>query len=136
VEFALIPLATRFDSGSDFVPQAPRSASDARQARVDEVSRGLDLGVIRVPLSGVDEQHLTGRDLSLTGAIVEMQAADSDDQRHWDRIAMLRNVLTGVQSQADHPHRSAVGDLLEAKGAVRSFRALHCHCRGYHARPA
>ena len=32
---------------------------------------------------------------------------------------MLRNLLIGVQPQANHPHRPAVRNLLEADGATR-----------------
>jgi len=77
-----------------------------------------------VPLAWIDEKHFASRDFSLVGSVVEVQMADRNDQRYRDCIAMLWNILSGLQSQADHAHRSAVCDLLEAKGAPRSFRAL------------
>src|ERR1700681_403893 len=59
-----------------------------------------------------------------------MQPSNCDDQGHRNGVAVLRNVLSRLQPQADHAHRSAVRDLLEAKGSPRSFRALRCHsCR-------
>ena len=77
-----------------------------------------------MPLAGIDEEHLARSDLALIGSIIEMQVAHGDDQRHRYRIAMVRNVLSRLQSKADHAHRAAIGDLLESKGALRSFRAL------------
>jgi hypothetical protein len=69
-----------------------------------------------VPLAWVDQQHLAGRDLSLAAPVVEVEVADRDDQGHWDRVAVLWNILSWLQPQTDHAHRSAVSDLLEAKG--------------------
>jgi hypothetical protein len=77
-----------------------------------------------VALSWVDQQHLAYPDLSLILSVVEMQVALGHYQRNRDRVAVLRNVLTRLQPQSDHTHRSTVGDLLEADCTTRSFGTL------------
>src|SRR5487761_1589957 len=109
---------------SSLLPQGPLSASDARQPGIDQVGRRLNLGVIRVPLPGVDEQHLAGRDLSFAAPVIEMQSTDGDDQRHRDRVPMFRNVLPWFESQANHAHGPAVRDLLETERPTRSLWTL------------
>lgn len=71
-----------------------------------------------MPLSGIDEQHLSSADLALLQSVVEMKAALGHDQRDRDRVSVLGHVLPRFQSQSDHAHRSAVRDLLETKSAM------------------
>src|SRR5205823_7400756 len=58
-----------------------------------------------------------------------------DDERDRNRIAVLGHVLARIEPQADHAHRPAVRDLLEADRAPRSAGAWRRHCI-YHRRPA
>jgi 2-phosphosulfolactate phosphatase len=44
-----------------------------------------------------------------------VEAAVGDDQRHRDRVAMLRHGLARLEPEPDDTHRSAVRDLLESK---------------------
>jgi len=111
------------------VPQVPLSAPDPWQTRIDEISRSLNRGLIHVPLARVDEEHLSRADLAVAAPVIEVEVPHGDDQRNWDRVAVLRHMLSRFQPQPDHTHRSAVGDLLETEGTPRSFRALRCHRR-------
>jgi len=76
-----------------------------------------------MPLSGVDEQHLSSADLAMLQPVVKMKAAFGHDQRDGDGVSVLGHVLPRFQSQADHAHRSAVSDLLETKSAMTLARA-------------
>lgn len=104
--------------------EAPGAAAHAGQSREDQVRRRLDLGPKGVTLARIDEHHLAGSHFAVVGPVVELQVSDGDDQGHRYRVAMLGNILSRLQPEADDPHRSAVGNLLEAKGTPRSFRAL------------
>src|SRR2546423_7089648 len=73
-------------------------------------------------LAGIDEEHLAGPNLATTLAVVEMERPRGHDHGHGNRVAVLGNVLPGLQAQPDDPHRSAVGDLLEADRAPRPAR--------------
>jgi hypothetical protein len=46
-----------------------------------------------------------------------MQSPAGDDQRHWNRVAVLGHGLARLEAQSDDTHRSAVRDLLEAERA-------------------
>jgi len=70
-----------------------------------------------VPFAGGDQQHLAGADLAGADAVVDMEAARGDDQRHRNRVAVLRHVLARGQAQADNARRPGVRDLPEAEGA-------------------
>ncbi len=73
-------------------------------------------------LAGVDEEHLAGADLARRSAVIEVKPAFGDDERDRDGVAMLGNVLSRFEPQADDAHRSAVSDLLEAEWSTRSAR--------------
>ena len=73
---------------------------------------------------GIDQEHLSCCDLTTGCPIVEMQEAHRDDQRNRDGVAVLGNLLPGLEAQANDAHGSTVGDLLEADGTARSFRTL------------
>jgi hypothetical protein len=71
-----------------------------------------------VALAGVDQKHLTGPNVALPRAIVEVKVADGHDERYGDGVAVLGDSLAGLEPEADHAHRSAVADLLEAERAM------------------
>src|SRR5487761_1145610 len=97
---------------SALAAQAPRPAAHAWEAREHEVGGGLDVGAIRVPFAGIDQEHLASAHLARLRPIIEMKPALGHDERDWDRVAMLRNVLPRIEPQADDAHRPAVRDLL------------------------
>lgn len=68
-----------------------------------------------MPLTRIDEQHLSRRDLARLRAIVELEPPAGDDERDRYRIAMLGHGLAGLKAQANDPHRTTVRDLLETK---------------------
>ena len=76
-------------------------------------------------LSGIDEQHLARPHLGPALTVVEVQRARRDDERHRDRIAMFRHLLSGLEAEPDHTHRAAVGDLFEAEGTPRRAGTMH-----------
>ena len=51
-----------------------------------------------MPLSRIDQQHLSRADIAFLQAIVEMKAALGHDQRDGDRVSVLRHVLARFQS--------------------------------------
>src|SRR5487761_323704 len=103
---------------SALAAQAPRPAAHAWEAREHEVGGGLDVGAIRVPFAGIDQEHLASAHLARLRPIIEMKPALGHDERDWDRVAMLRNVLPRIEPQADDAHRPAVRDLLKTKWAM------------------
>ena len=72
--------------------------------------------MVAVPFTRIDQQHLARSDLPRLFAIVEVEPASCHDQRDGDRVAVLGHGLARLQAKADHAHRTAVGDLLEAEG--------------------
>lgn len=71
--------------------------------------------MILVPLTRIDEQHLSRRDLACLRAIVELEPSAGDYERDRYRVPMLRHGLAGLEAQANDPHRTAVRDLLETE---------------------
>lgn len=78
-----------------------------------------------MPFAGIDEQHLPNFNLGPPLAIMEVQDTEGDDQRDRDGVAMLGDLLAGLEAKADHPHRTAVSDLLEAEGTGMRPWAVH-----------
>src|SRR5882762_11264265 len=112
--------------------QAPGPAAYAGQPREHQIGGGFDVGAIRVALAGVDQEHLARVDRALVQSIVEVKAANGDDQRDWDRVAVLRHLLPRLEPEPDHAHRPAVCDLLETERPMGPARPNRGH-GGYHA---
>ena len=53
---------------------------------------------------GIDQEHLACCDLTTGCPVVEMQVTHRDDQRNRDGVAVLGNLLPGLQAQANHAH--------------------------------
>jgi 2-phosphosulfolactate phosphatase len=71
--------------------------------------------MVRVPFARVDQQHLARSNFTRLCAVIELQAPVCDDQRDWNGVAVLGDGLARLETQADHAHRPAVRDLLEAE---------------------
>jgi hypothetical protein len=72
-----------------------------------------------VPLAGVDQKHLAWPDRTGLFSVIELEAAVGHDQRNRNGVAVLGHCLACVEAQANHAHRSAIRDLLEAESARR-----------------
>jgi len=53
---------------------------------------------------GIDQEHLACSDVTMVSPVVEMQAAHSNDQRNRDGVAVIGNLLPGLQAQANDAH--------------------------------
>jgi len=120
-------------SGSALAPQTPRATAHSGKSGEHQVGRRRDICLVGVALARIDEEHLARLNLTLLGAVVELEAADGDDERHRDGVAVLGYLLTRLQAQADHTHRPAVRDLFKTECAMRALWALSRHLASYHA---
>ena len=72
----------------------------------------------------IDQHELAGSGLAGRPALAVLEDALGHDERHGQRVAVLRNPLAGRQAQTHDPHGAAIGDLLPGERPVLHRRRI------------